>query len=128
MKIIFIFFFTFAFSQDILIKADVKKYFRAVLNIPPTCTLRTEPGISAFINSKYPNYPMVIKIGSSKTTLEFYDLTNQLLEEINIEGFKKTQIENLLDKRGFYCENPSSFNQQEINEKDFSFNELFEKK
>ena len=102
-----------------------EEYFRAIINVPKDCTLKTEPGIVSFIESGYGNYPLLVKLGSNKTTMEFFDVTDTLIEEVNIEGFKKTQIENLLDNRGFYCENKELFKEQEITEGDFSFLEYF---
>ena len=121
------FFFALLFisTQAIHLDHDRNEYFRAIINIPKDCTLKTEPGIVAFIDSGYAHYPLLIKLGSNKTTVEFFDITDSLIEEVNIEGFKKTQIENLLDNRGFYCENEELFKEQDITEGDFSFLEYF---
>ena len=121
----FVFTLLLAVTQAVKLDNDRNEYFRSVINIPKDCTLKTEPGIISFINSGYTHYPLLIKLGSNKTTIEFFDITDSLIEEVNIEGFKKTQIENLLDNRGFYCENEELFKEQELTEKDFLLYEYF---
>ena len=114
-----------ASSGGTVLKADRERYFKAVIFIPKDCTLRTEPGITAFIDSGYRNYPLLLKVGSDTAMLAFYDITGTVIEEIGIEGFKKTQIENVLDNRGFYCEDADLFKEQELSAMDASFLELF---
>ena len=96
----FLLFITISSGSEL--KQPREKYFRAIFNMPKDCTLKTEPGIVAFIDSGYVNYPMLLKMGSNKTSIEFYDVTHTLIEDVNIEGLKKTQIENLLEKIGIY--------------------------
>ena len=124
MNILILIFISLTYGKEI--KQERTKYFRSIIYMPQDCSLKTEPGIVSFIEGVYENYPMLMKLGSNKTTIEFYDITNTLIEEINIEGFKKTQIENLLDNRGFYCEDTTLFKEQELTSLDTSFLELFE--
>ncbi|ELP93367.1 hypothetical protein EIN_057720 [Entamoeba invadens IP1] len=116
--------FALSYAEDATLKENYDRYFRAVVYVPKTCTLKTEPGVASFLNGKYENYPLLLKIGSNKTAIAFYDITGQLIEEINIEGFKKTQIENLLDRRGFFIEDVKAFKANEIDDKDFAFKEI----
>ncbi|KAL7715955.1 Selenoprotein F/M domain-containing protein [Entamoeba marina] len=117
---LFLLFFLFFLSNA----CKYSNHFRAILSVPPTCTLKHEHGLSAFIEGGYKNYPLLIKKSSKQMALEFYDITNTLIEEIDIEGFKKSQIENVLDTRGFYFENPTLLNDDGITDDDFAFVEM----
>ena len=68
----FVFTLLVALTQAIQLDHDRNEYFRSVINIPKDCTLKTEPGIISFIDSGYGHYPMLIKLGSNKTTIEWY--------------------------------------------------------
>ena len=65
--------------------------------------------IESIIKSEFPNYPMVINQHSDRAAFVFYDILGTKIEEISLIGLKQSQIENILDKRGFYTENPDQF-------------------
>lgn len=52
---------------------------------------------------------MVIHRNDNRAAFVFYDIKHTPIEEVSLLGLKQSQIENILDKRGFYCENPKQF-------------------
>ncbi|GAB1227922.1 hypothetical protein ENUP19_0364G0046 [Entamoeba nuttalli] len=52
---------------------------------------------------------MLIHTNSDRAAFVFYNIIGQKIEEISLLGLKQSQIENILEKRGFYNENPSQF-------------------
>ena len=92
-------------------KVDRNKYFLCEFLTPKKCQIENEEGIKAFIKSEFKNYPMVINQHSDRAAFVFYDILGTQIEEISLIGLKQSQIENILDKRGFYTENPKTFEQ-----------------
>ena len=87
-------------------KVDRNKYFICEFLTPKKCQIENEEGIKAFIKSEFPHYPMVINQHSDRAAFVFYDILGTQIEEVSLIGLKQSQIENILDKRGFYTENP----------------------
>ena len=52
---------------------------------------------------------MIIHTHSDRAAFVFYDITHTPMEEVSLSGLKQSQIENILDRRGFYCQDPSEF-------------------
>ncbi|KAL7718862.1 Selenoprotein F/M domain-containing protein [Entamoeba marina] len=92
---------------------DSSQYFNCEFHTPRPCQIETEYGVKAFMESNFPHYPMIIHVNSDKTAFVFYDILRQPIEEISLLGLKQSQIENILDKRGFYSENPDQFKELE---------------
>ena len=90
-------------------KVNRSKYFLCEFLTPKKCQIENEEGLKAFIKSEFPNYPMVINQHSDRAAFVFYDILGTKIEEISLIGLKQSQIENILDKRGFYTENPDQF-------------------
>ncbi|ELP85670.1 hypothetical protein EIN_409890 [Entamoeba invadens IP1] len=122
MTALFVLLFVFAFSEEIK-KIDQSKYFNCEFHTPRKCQIENEEGIKAFIKSEFLNYPMVIHTNSDKAAFVFYDVTGTQIEEIPLLGLRQSQIENILDRRGFYCENPKQFKKlEELFTDDFVLN------
>ncbi|KAL7713920.1 hypothetical protein QTN25_008480 [Entamoeba marina] len=112
------------FAQaDEIQKIDSTNYFNCEFHTPRPCQIETEYGVKGFMNSNFTNYPMIIHVNSDKTAFVFYDILRQPIEEISLLGLKQSQIENILDKRGFYCENPNQFKKlEDLFDDDFIMN------
>ncbi|EMD44089.1 Hypothetical protein EHI5A_056270 [Entamoeba histolytica KU27] len=90
-------------------KIDRNQYFVCEFHTPRKCQIENEEGIKAFLKSEFPNYPMLIHTNSDRAAFVFYNIIGQKIEEISLLGLKQSQIENILEKRGFYNENPGQF-------------------
>ena len=108
MKLLFcVLFFILINSEEQII--DKTKYLNCEFLTPRKCQIEQEEGIKGFMNSNFPHYPMIIHVQSDRAAFVFYDILGNEIEEISLYGLKQSQIENILDKRGFYTENPNQF-------------------
>ena len=109
MKLILVFILFISVYSAETQKVDKSKYFLCEFLTPKKCQIENEEGIKAFIKSEFRNYPMVINLQSDRAAFVFYDILGMPIEEVSLLGLKQSQIENILDRRGYYNENPSSF-------------------